>query len=162
MIDPRPRRRRTLSIAAATLILLTATSWAEPGNPVGTLTLEALDGMIHQEGNRLVLAVMAAWCHPCIKELPVLNDLHARYSARGLNLVGISVDFDGPQAMQPVVDQHKVRFPVFWIGEAALKAYQIRSIPLLIFIRDGQVVEKVVGQRKLSDLDKRVRDLLAR
>jgi thiol-disulfide isomerase/thioredoxin len=88
---------------------------------------------------------MAAWCAPCIKELPDLNALYTKYSANGLKMVGVSVDFDGPSAMQPIVDRLKVDFPIFWLGEEALEAFGISGIPLLIFIKNGSEVEKVVG-----------------
>jgi thiol-disulfide isomerase/thioredoxin len=113
-------------------------------NPVQKLDLAGLKRMVDGDGHFL-LVFMAAWCAPCIKELPDLNALHAKYRTSGLKMVGVSVDFDGPSAMQPIVDRLKVDFPIFWLGEDALEAYGIKGIPLLIFIKNGLVVEKVVG-----------------
>jgi thiol-disulfide isomerase/thioredoxin len=55
-----------------------------------------LNEIISADDNRLVLSFMAAWCGPCIDELPALNKLHNRYKDRGLQIVGISIDLEGP------------------------------------------------------------------
>ena len=66
---------------------------------------------------------MAAWCHPCIQELPHLNALDRKYRPQGLKTVGISLDYAGPEAMQPIIDDLKVGFPIYWTGEAAIEKY---------------------------------------
>ncbi|MDP4857538.1 MAG: TlpA disulfide reductase family protein [Desulfobacterales bacterium] len=126
------------------LLFLPETIHSEQRNPVQKLDLARFKKMVAADGHFL-LVFMAAWCAPCIKELPDLNALYAKYRASGLKMVGVSVDFDGPSAIQPIVDRLKVDFPIFWLGEEALEAYEISGIPLLIFIRNGAVAEKVVG-----------------
>lgn len=42
-----------------------------------------------------LLNVWATWCIPCRKEFPALDTLHRRYAARGLRVVGVSVDVGG-------------------------------------------------------------------
>jgi thiol-disulfide isomerase/thioredoxin len=126
------------------LLFLPGPVHSEPHNPVQKLDLARLKKMVGGDGHFL-LVFMAAWCAPCIKELPDLNSLYTKYSANGLKMVGVSVDFDGPSAMQPIVDRLKVDFPIFWLGEEALEAFGISGIPLLIFIKNGSEVEKVVG-----------------
>jgi thiol-disulfide isomerase/thioredoxin len=126
------------------LLFLPGPVHSEPHNPVQKLDLARLKKMVGGDGHFL-LVFMAAWCAPCIKELPDLNALYTKYSANGLKMVGVSVDFDGPSAMQPIVDRLKVDFPIFWLGEEALEAFGISGIPLLIFIKNGSEVEKVVG-----------------
>jgi thiol-disulfide isomerase/thioredoxin len=126
------------------LLFLPGPVRSEQHNLVQKLDLARFRKMVDGDGHFL-LVFMAAWCAPCIKELPDLNVLYAKYRASGLKMVGVSVDFDGPSAMQPIVDRLKVDFPIFWLGEEALEAYGISGIPLLIFIRNGAVVERVVG-----------------
>lgn len=51
-----------------------------------------------ERGKVVLLNVWATWCHPCRTEIPELEALHHRYQARGLQLVGVSVDAAGAQA----------------------------------------------------------------
>ena len=50
---------------------------------------EAIDSM---KGECFVVVCWASWCVPCRRENPFLNRLHAKYSASGLRLIGISFD----------------------------------------------------------------------
>ncbi len=133
-----------MGLLLVVLLFLPGPVHSEAHNPVQKLDLDRFKKKVGGDGHYL-LVFMAAWCAPCIKELPDLNALYTKYRASGLKMVGVSVDFDGPSAMQPIVDRLKVDFPIFWLGEVALEAYGISGIPLLIFIKNGLEVEKVVG-----------------
>ena len=38
-----------------------------------------LDELLGADDNRLVVTFVAAWCPPCIDELPILNKLYHKY-----------------------------------------------------------------------------------
>ena len=40
----------------------------------------------------LVINFWATWCAPCLKEMPILAKLQAKYGPQGLQIVGIAVD----------------------------------------------------------------------
>ncbi len=142
-----------LTAAMAMLAVSGGTAVAEP-NIVQAIELEQLDQKLAAGHSRCAIVVMAAWCMPCIEELPAINALYEKYSASGLHIVGLSLDYAGPQAMQPFIDHHKVRFPVYWVGEKAIKAYQIRGIPLILLVKNGEIAERITGKRSKKDLDK--------
>lgn len=121
----------------------------------------ALDKLISTVDNKMMVTFMAAWCGPCIDELPVLNKLYQKYKAQGLNLIGISIDLEGPRAMQPIVDKLKVGFPVYWYGESAVQKFSIYAIPMIFWVKDGRIVEKLPGRRSGKELDKKIRKFLA-
>ena len=91
------------------------------------------------DAGRLVLVdLWAPWCGPCLQVAPVLERLAARYAGR-LKVVKVNVD-DNPQAAA---------------------RFDARSIPTLVFWRDGAVVDRQVGAAGEHVLAGRIDALLA-
>jgi len=130
-------------------------------NIVEKMNSAELDQLMTDKDCRCLIVAMAAWCDPCRKELPALNKLYRKYKSQGLKIVGISLDLEGPRAMQPIIDKMKVEFPVYWVGENAIKDYKIDAIPLLFLIKKGKVIEKIFGKRSEKFLDKKIKELLS-
>jgi thiol-disulfide isomerase/thioredoxin len=149
-----------LTLLLSALILIAARVDSDQRNVVKSLDLAQLDRIIKTRGNRRVIVVMAAWCSPCIKELPDLNKIYAEYTSKGLKMMGLSLDFGGPEAIQPVVDKHKVKYPVYWIGEKAIQPYSIRGIPLIMLVKDGEITARITGKRTRKFLEKTIREFL--
>ena len=124
------------------------------------MTQEELNDLMTSTGDRHMIVAMAAWCTPCRKELPDLVRLYDKYRARNLKMVGISLDVEGPEAIQPVLDRARVNFPVYWVGEQAIQDYDIFAIPMIFLIQNGRIVEKIPGKKKYPFLEKKVEALL--
>ena len=118
----------------------------------------ALDQLLLAKDNQLVVTFLAAWCGPCVDELPILYKLYHKYKKKGLKLIGISIDIEGPRAMQPIVDKLKIDFPIYWYGEKGVIKFKLNAIPMLFFIKDGEVVDKLYGRHPESSLNKRFKD----
>ena len=145
--------RIIMALLAVCLYMLAKPAWAQGPSGVQTVSIQQLDDIVRQPGHCIV-AVMAAWCHPCIEELPVLNALAQEYKDKGLRVVGLSLDYAGPDAIQPIIERLKIQFPVYWAGEAAIKHYNITKIPLLIMFREGRGVKRLEGGRNRAALEK--------
>src|SRR3569623_983638 len=72
-------------------------------------------------GKPLILDLWATKCGGCIKEIPSLIELHHTYAARGLAVVGISMDIlyenlkgpaEGWNLVNPFVQARKVDYPI--------------------------------------------------
>lgn len=50
------------------------------------------------EGQLLLINFWASWCAPCVEEMPMLSQLQAVYSGRGLKVLGIALDDPGRAA----------------------------------------------------------------
>ena len=137
-----------------------AVAQGETQNKVGRLSDNEFESLMKDSNGRYLIVAMAAWCKPCRKELPVLDRLYKKFKDRGLRVVGISLDESGPTAMQPIVDRLKISFPIYWVGEDAVTDYDIYAVPLLLFIRDGEQVAKVVGQRPEKVLKEKIESFL--
>ena len=155
-------QRCACSIVAA--IVVTTLFFAAPvrsgkKNIIRPLDLVQLDQMIKTSQNRCLIAVMAAWCAPCVKELPDLNKIYNKYKGQGLQLIGITVDFEGPVTMQPIIDRLGIDFPIYWMGEKVIEEYNIRGLPLLLFVQDGKIAKnRIIGLRTRKFLDKSIRE----
>ncbi len=147
--------------AVLVIVLLTGiAAQAGTGAVIERIDEATLDKLIRADDARLVLNFMAAWCGPCIDELPALNKLHKKYKDRGFQIIGISIDLEGPGAMQPVVKKLKIEFPVYWCGEKAIDKFKLNAIPMLLFIRQGEMVERLHGRQPEKFLDQKIREFL--
>ncbi|MGH8291407.1 MAG: TlpA family protein disulfide reductase [Steroidobacteraceae bacterium] len=71
------------------------------GQPAPPLIVPELDGhafdLAKLHGKVVLINFWATWCSPCRLEMPTLNALYRRYHARGLDLLGLSID-EAPDA----------------------------------------------------------------
>ena len=155
------RRMLISSAVLIAIVFFVIHTDARAGVTIQKISESALDELINAGNNKMVVTFMAAWCGPCIDELPVLNKLYQKYKTQGLNLIGISIDLKGPQAMQPVVDKLKVCFPVYWYGESAVQKFSLSAIPVIFWVKNGRIVEKLPGRRSSKELDKKIQKFLA-
>jgi len=133
---------------------------AESKITIKKLEESELDAILLAESDPLVIAFMAAWCSPCIDELPTLNKLYKKFKDQGLNLVGISIDVGGSDALQLILDKMEIDFPVYWYGEKAVVKFDLKAIPLLVFIKHGEVVERLPGSRPEWFLDEKILEFI--
>jgi thiol-disulfide isomerase/thioredoxin len=147
------------TVMALMLLLNTSAIAAEGRIVVEKMDKAGLDRLMQDPNNQSMIVAMAAWCGPCRKELPTLIKLFDKYKDKGLKMVGISLDVNGPQAMQPILDKLHVTFPVYWVGVDMAHEYDIYAIPMIFFIKNGQVVEKLPGKRSHKDLDRKIKEL---
>lgn len=66
------------------------------GEPAPSYATTKLDGspvaLSDLRGDVVLLNIWATWCKPCREEIPALESLHNSYAARGLHVVGVSID----------------------------------------------------------------------
>ena len=91
----------------------------------------------------VVIDFWATWCKPCVASLPELEALHQRFAARGLTVLGISVD--GPRNFAKVpqfVNKLSLHYPIALDEDGSMQErYQVAAMPTTIVIgRDGRMV----------------------
>ncbi|HUP35469.1 MAG TPA: TlpA disulfide reductase family protein [Candidatus Limnocylindria bacterium] len=90
-------------------------------------------GLKELRGRLVFLNFWATWCLPCKEEMPAMERLYQRYKSRGLVVVGISVDRNGP-AVEPM---------------AVADRYRVRALPSTFLIdRNGNTVAVALGSRE--------------
>jgi len=86
------------SLAGALLAMraLAADAPVRVGERAPALVVPRLDGAVFDlaalRGKVVIINFWATWCSPCRAEMPQLDAFYRRYRARGLELLGVSVD----------------------------------------------------------------------
>jgi thioredoxin 1 len=106
----------------------------------GTLKLDGtnFEREVLASGKPAMVDFWAEWCAPCRALGPTIDALAGEVADRAT--VG-KVDVDANQALA--------------------ESYGIRSIPTLVFFKDGREVDRLVGQASATELRKRLADLAA-
>ena len=91
-------------------------------------------------GDVVMINFWATWCGPCRQEMPLLDDLYARYGRVGFSLLGVNIDDDARRAMQ-MVEELGVNFPVLFDDTKEVsKLYQVEAMPVTVLVdREGTV-----------------------
>ena len=135
---------------AALLIIALAAGFAPlaalvPNQPAPAFTIKSLDGktlvLADLKGKIVVVNFWATWCPPCRAEIPDFVEFYNQNKAKGLEIVGVSVDEMTPQQLRPFVDKNKMSYPVALVNEKILKDYgPISAIPTTFVIDKKGVV----------------------
>jgi thioredoxin 1 len=106
------------------------------------MTLEVTDSNIDETLSKKELTVLdfwAPWCGPCKMLTPIIDGLAKEYSENEKVSIGkINVDENSGLSMK----------------------YGIRGVPTILFIKDGEVVDRVVGLKNRSELIEKINTIL--
>ena len=94
-----------------------------------TITSENFDQEVARSATPVVVDFWAEWCGPCKMIAPMLEQLATEYSGK-VKIGKVNIDQFQELAVQ----------------------YRINSIPTLLFFKNGQVVDQVVGAKPMKDL----------
>ena len=105
-------------------------------------------------GRVVLLNVWATWCHPCREEIPILQALHERYAARGLELIGVSVDARGEEdTIREFANDFGMTYPL-WLDpdERVQSTFLAIGVPATFLIdRTGVLRWRHVGPVRAAD-----------
>ena len=100
----------------------------------------------------------ASWCGPCRREMPSVVEAYKTYKAKGLEVVGVSLDNDMAAWKKAITDLN-----ITWPQMSDLKGWQnagaalygVRSIPATVLInQEGKIVARNLrGEELLTKLE---------
>lgn len=99
-------------------------------------------------GDVVMINFWATWCGPCRQEMPLLNDLYARYNRVGFSLLGVNIDDDSKRALQ-MAEELGVSFPVLFDDRKEVsRLYQVEAMPVTVLVdREGKVRHVHLGYK---------------
>jgi len=109
------------------------------GGPFKTLEGTALS-TADWKGKVVVLNYWATWCIPCRQEIPEFNKIQSELGPKGVEVVGISMDEDGAEAVKPFLKQLPMKYTV------GLGSGDIGQLPITVVLdRNGKTVDRFSG-----------------
>jgi|SRR6056297_2718775 len=98
------------------------------------ITDDNFDGEVAESGDLTMVDFWATWCGPCRIIAPVVEELADEYADKGLRVGKLDVDANPKTAMK----------------------FGVRSIPTILFFRDGEVVDRLVGAMPKPQFEQKI------
>jgi cytochrome c biogenesis protein CcmG, thiol:disulfide interchange protein DsbE len=120
------------------------------GEAAPQLVLTELDGKVFDlaklRGKVVLVNYWATWCAPCKVEMPTLGAFYRRYHDKGLEIIGISVDFKDDIAKVPKM-ANTLAYPAALIGAISENGFgPPEGVPLTYVVDvDGVVRDKLIA-----------------
>jgi len=129
-------------------------------------TMEGTNTSLDQYKGKVVLVnFWATWCAPCRIEIPWLIEFIEKYGPKGLVILGVAMDDEGNQVVQPYVRDRRfdvnghpeaMNYPIL-LGNSKIaeKFGGILGMPTsMLYSREGKKVKTIVGLIDHDDLSK--------
>jgi peroxiredoxin len=180
---PAPRRCRATAVAATLGVALAAiaapsdagspapapaptpAAAAAISRPASDFERPDLDGHVVRlrsyRGKLVLLSFWATWCEPCRDEAPRFSSWQQQYGARGLQVIGISIDDDAAAAAEFARRLHLV-YPIV-VGDARLAESfgGVLGLPLAFLIDpQGRIIARYRGEPDLARMEAELRAAL--
>lgn len=167
-------RIRLRWIAAAALVAVLATTAyknvkQEPGAMAAvqltTIDAQKIDFANWQKNGKVtVVNFWATSCSTCKKEMPQMVQMYNELNAKGLEYVGIAMQYDDPTYIQNYVTAQKLPFPIAWDSDGRLSNQfgNIMGTPTTFVIdKNGKIIKKYLGEPKWDELYEAINQAIA-
>lgn len=116
----------------------------------------------NMKGKVRLVDFWATWCPPCREEIPGFISLQKKYQAKGLEVIGVSVDRGGPEVVNKFAKEYGINYTMLMSERSVESSFGgIRSIPTTFLIdRQGQIVKKYIGAVSEAEFEADLKPLL--
>ena len=162
--------RKIISTLFASVLLVTlGYIWFAPAGPKASpdIKLVTIDGkqlkLASLRGKPLLVTFWATTCPGCIREIPHLIELYGELSPRGLEIIGIAMDYDPPNLVLAMRKAKNIPYPIALdIHADAARAFgNVRLTPTSFLIApDGRIAYQKQGEMSMQKLRQDILDML--
>lgn len=102
------------------------------------------------ERGPVLIDFWSTWCKPCLHSLPEIEAIHRDFSARGLTVLGVSID--GPRnfsKVRPFAARMGLTYPIVLDEDGSLQQrFQVRAVPTALVVdTTGTIAHTLQGFR---------------
>ena len=166
-----------LLIVLALALALTAPALSSAQNAAGTEPLKALpevhladfDGKPVKadslKGSVYVFDFWATWCGPCLLEIPVWNQLQAKYGDKGLKVIGVTMASGDAKEVKPFVAKRNMKYTVLLGDDDQTYDLNVIGFPTTYVVTgDMKIYSKYIGTsaRKAAKVEADIQEILKR
>lgn len=156
-----------LALTLAMFLGTSAVQAEEMNIPAPDFTLESRQGenlrLEDFRGEVVMLNFWASWCGPCRQEMPLMDDLYARYKDLGFTILAVNVDENRDEAHR-FLDKVPVSYPILYDPESDVsELYEVQAMPTTVMIdRDGNArfLHRGFQPGYEDDYEKQIRQLV--
>jgi thiol:disulfide interchange protein DsbD len=113
------------------------------------------------QGKVGVVNFWATWCLPCIQEIPSFNRLQKELGPEGVQVIGVSMDEEGPEIVEQFRKEHPMEYTVVMGEQAFNEQYRLDQLPVtVVYDRSGKQVKRFEGFTRHEALEAAIRPLL--
>lgn len=128
-------------------------------------TLTGLDGkpvsLSDYRGKVVIIDFWATYCPPCLREIPHYIELQKEYGDKGLVIVGLSADRNGPLPVASFAHRMGVNYPMAMLDYDTAEAYNIGAIPAAFVVdREGRIRFHKEGYASKETMEAVIKPLL--
>ena len=101
------------------------------------------------KGKTVLLNFWATWCGPCVKEMPSLDRLQAKFGRQRLVVLPLSLDGASRAKVAPFYENAKLKNLDIWFdkGRVVMKTLKVSILPTTILIdAQGREVARLEGE----------------
>lgn len=145
-----------------------STSYETDPVPAPDVTMETIDGqtlnLAEQQDKVVLVNFWATWCGPCRREIPDLIDLYDDLKSEGFVIVGIAVDQEGAEVVEPFVEEEQINYPIVLDPEQSMEKHfeAMYGLPTTYVVnREGMIVRRVLGVFPVEDMKPKLKDMLS-
>jgi peroxiredoxin len=171
----------SFQVARAAVLLVLFASIAKAGSPDGTqaalqpaqqrkqapeFSLQDSTGKMvtlkQFQGKVVLLDFWATWCHGCTQEMPWFVEFSKKYSDKGLQVIGVSLDEDGWKAVKPFLQKTNVPYTIVLGNDGMAKTYGIENLPDTFLIdRKGMLAAAYASVVDKANIETNIQAMLS-